>query len=394
MRLLHTSDLHLGMLWRGVKRLDDQERVLSEILDLCESCDVDLLLITGDIFADRVQGGHVPLARRFLERLHDRLRQGRAVLLLRGNHDPLDLFGLMRLLAIELAGHERWPLIIADLPRVYAVPGHDLQVVALPYIAPSYLQTQVASSDRPVEERVAGLAGMLGAHMRDLYSQVSPDHPAIFAGHIQVAGAAMTEDFEGDYGRELWLEPAALPQFTSYNALGHIHRCQAVNGTGKPTWYAGAAERLDVGERDYVPQVLLVSTPETPGGYAEVTQIPLTTCTPFVRVDLDGQDAVERFCGEIVNRTTLGSVTIADVPPAARGIIEKQIHTVAPRIAIQWALEELNRPPETEQWPDPHDVPATVRSYLDRAYADQPDRHARLIAAFNSLSYQEEGDVE
>lgn len=393
MRLLHTSDLHLGMVWRGVPRWDDQERVLNEVLDLCDAHNVDLLLITGDVFADRVQGGHARLARRFLERLRDQLQKGRAVLLLRGNHDPLDLFQLMRLLAVDLAGDNRWPLIIADLPGVYTVPGHDLQIIALPYVAPSFLQTLSISADVSREDRITGLAGLLAAYMPQLYQKITPGCPAIFAGHVQIAGVAMTDEFEGDYRRELWLDPGTLPQFTSYNALGHIHRSQAVSGVGKPTWYAGAPERLDVGERNYVPQVLLVNTPETPGGYAEVQPIPLTCCTPFVRVELDGEEAVARFCEDTANPVTLGIVTIAGVPAGTRGIIEEQIHAAAPRIAIQWALEDLDRPPEAEHGPDPHDVFATVRSFLDRAYADRPEHRAQLLDAFASLSHQEEEDI-
>jgi hypothetical protein len=59
---------------------------------------------------------------------------------------------------------------------------------------------------------------------------------------------------------------------------------------------------------------------------------------------------------------------------------------------IQWALEEFDRPTKAEQWLDPHDVPATVQKYLERAYADEPDRRARLLAAFTSL-YQLEEEV-
>ncbi len=60
MRLLHTSDLHIGASWRGMSRRDDQRRVLGEILGLCDAHAVDALLVTGDVFSDRVEGGKHP----------------------------------------------------------------------------------------------------------------------------------------------------------------------------------------------------------------------------------------------------------------------------------------------------------------------------------------------
>src|SRR3712207_895631 len=97
MKLLHTSDLHLGAQWRSVSRADDQTRVLDEVLTLCDQHEVDALLVTGDVFSDRPYEPPARIARRLLERLSDQLRRGRAIVLLRGNHDPLDLFQLMRI---------------------------------------------------------------------------------------------------------------------------------------------------------------------------------------------------------------------------------------------------------------------------------------------------------
>ena len=133
MKILHTSDLHLGDTWDSHPRLNDQVRVLREILGLCELHNVDMLLITGDIFADRIKGSLSDVARQLLELLRDHLRRGRAVFLLRGNHDDFRFFQLLRILINEMSGQDRWPLVIADLPMVYAVPGHQLQVLALPY---------------------------------------------------------------------------------------------------------------------------------------------------------------------------------------------------------------------------------------------------------------------
>lgn len=391
MKLLHTSDLHLGASWgNDVSRGDDQARVLDEILDLCERYGADILLVTGDVFGDRVEGSVAREARRLLERLRSHLERGRAVVLLRGNHDPIHLFALVGTL-VEGMGGERWPLVIADEPRVYQVPSHPLQVVALPYLTPSWLQRAPLDRNLTPEERLAGLSGLLALHVERLYEQASPNLPAIFAGHVLVSGAKLTEDvtIESGYHRSLWLPPDRLPQFTSYNALGHVHLGQEVRGVGKPTWYVGAPDRLDLGERAYYPQVLLVEVPDTPGGVAGVEPVPLTSCTPFVLEELAGEDDVERFCAACGEAgwpcSPLGRVTIADVPAGRRALVEARLRQVSLRFEIRWASETAAAPAPMVEAFDPHDVPAIIGDYLARHFADQPTRQAHLSAAFAEL---------
>ena len=70
---------------------------------------------------------------------------------------------------------------------------------------------------------------------------------------------------------------------------------------------------------------------------------------------------------------------------AARGAVEEQLRRVAPRLRLRWAREDVPAPATDAAGGDYHDVAGTVEAYLDRAYAGQPDRRARLVAAFRSL---------
>ncbi|MGI8549438.1 MAG: metallophosphoesterase family protein [Dehalococcoidia bacterium] len=389
MKLLHTSDLHLGLHWNGLSRQGDQDRVLDEILGLCERNTVDLLMVAGDVFSDRIEkGNHEEVARRFLERLRGHLQRGMAVFLLRGNHDPLPLFRLMRLLVMELAGQDRWPLVVADLPGIYSIPGQPHQIIALPYVSQSWLRTAALPVDLSPEQRTIGLIGMLSQYVeQQLYPQVRSAQPAIFAAHMLVQGCTLNPefDFEPDYVAELKLQPSSLPSFTSYNALGHIHLGQEIRGAGKPTWYSGAPERVDLGERNYQPQVLLVTVPNTPGGAATVQPIPIQNCTPFVKETLNGVDEVERFCVEVAASDPLGEVIVGEVPPSSRSAVLTQIQRTAPRVRVRWAIEEQPQPWDSSNRFNPYDVRATVGAYLERAYAKQSEQRARLETAFASL---------
>jgi len=387
-KILHTSDLHLGKRWRGTPLLDDQDRVLSEVLGLCEKHGVDMLLVTGDVFSDRVDGNKpADIARHFLKRLHEPLGRGRSVFLLRGNHDPFDLFGLLSFMMTEILGKDSLPLVVANLPGIYEIPGQSLQVVALPYLPPAWLRMQPFAVNVTPDEQVAQLSGLLSLQLQHLYSGVPSAAPTIFAGHVLISGAQLTEDleFESGYHRELWLHPSDLPQFTSYNALGHIHLSQEIRGAGKPSWYAGAPDRLDLGEREYQPQVLLVTTPDTPGGIATVEPIHLTACTRWILEELHGLEDVERFCTTVNASNPIGEVVVADVPVAYRGAIEDHIRDVAPRVRVRWMMEALLDVEQGSDGPDPHDVYGTVRAYLERAFSQDADCRARLEAAFESL---------
>src|SRR5207248_8632939 len=99
------------------------------------------------------------------------------------------LFELLDLLLSDITGGDQWPLVVAAHPGVYRLPGLPLQVVALPYLSPSWLRTQSYDVTRSPEEELSGLAGLLAQCVEHLYREASSELPAIFAGHIVVKGA-------------------------------------------------------------------------------------------------------------------------------------------------------------------------------------------------------------
>jgi DNA repair exonuclease SbcCD nuclease subunit len=282
--------------------------------------------------------------------------------------------------------------VVASKPGIYRLPGHQLGVVALPYLSPGWLMQRVAEFGASPEEQVVGLAGRLALLVEWLSGQAAKEHrservPLVFAGHVLVKGAKLTDslEFETGYHRDVWIEPRHLPQYTSYNALGHIHLCQEVPGAGKPSWYSGAPDRVDQGERAYMPRVLLVTVPDEPGGVAVVEPIALRACTPFVFEELVGPDGVDAFCTRVAGSDPLGVVTISGAPVASRGLVEAQVRRAAERVRVQWPLEQvvLSRP--SRERPDYRDAPATFRAYLTDAIPDDQARRDKLEQAFATV---------
>lgn len=401
MKLLHTSDLHYGHVWRGIPRLADQNRVLDEILGICEVRNVDLLLIAGDVFSNRLD--HVTpasMARQLLDRLAPALRRGMGVFLLWGNHDNFPLFQLMRALTAELAGGPgRWPLVIADEPAVYDLPGLPHVAIGLPYLSPRQLLNSAIAADSSPEEQAANLNGLLSQSLPRLYGQYERTHggrPAIFATHFLVEGFTLNEEegttFES-YHRDLRIRPADLPHFTSYNALGHIHLRQQIRGAAKPTWYSGAPDRLDLGERGYTPGVLLVDLPDTPGGAATVEEVLLQGCTPFVKETLDGLDAVERFCDTVATSDLLGEVMVLNTDVSARGRVLARMQAAAPRVKLYWTDPARATPQVSGDWIDASNPLVVVRRHLAEQFEGDPSQRDRLIAAFEELVAADEAST-
>src|SRR6185436_12882669 len=110
------------------------------------------------------------IARRLLERLAPHLKRGMGVFLLYGNHDNLPLFQLMGALTAEMAGGPgRWPLVIADRPAVYELPGLPHVVVGLPYLTQRQLLNRTIEDGISPEEQASLLSGQVGQWLQWLY---------------------------------------------------------------------------------------------------------------------------------------------------------------------------------------------------------------------------------
>jgi exonuclease SbcD len=385
MKLLHTADLHLGLCRGSISRWNDHIRVLDEILAYVEKCKVDVLLFVGDIFHNRTKRDLADIAADFLQKLVPTLRRGTDIVLVSGNHDNRDLFHLMGTLLQEVAGEDTLPLLICHKPGVYDLSGHKtLQVVALPYLSPSVLQSHESFSDKVMEgaELHQTIGATLERGLQWLESQVDPSRPAIFAGHILVSGSQASSGIELDYAHDIAISPQSLPHYTQYNALGHIHLCQQVNGASRPSWYPGAPDRQDMGERSYEPCLLLVELTMKPGEPCEPTELPIHSATPFVRESLNSANGVADFLADEPSPRTLGMVQIT-CTIGEFADLRRQVLRVCPHLDV--IINPTDDPylSVVDLPKDPYDVQANVQRYLEDKFAGE--ELERLKEAFAEL---------
>jgi len=137
MRIVHTSDWHVGRRWKGIQRLDELEAVLEHLAAFIEERAIDIVLHTGDVFESRNPPAEAErLVNRFLVRVG---RAGAQMLVIAGNHDdPLRLDArslLTELVNVQILGRPR-PACRGGT-RILATRGGETAVVAaLPFASP------------------------------------------------------------------------------------------------------------------------------------------------------------------------------------------------------------------------------------------------------------------
>ncbi len=267
MRILHTSDLHLGRLLYGTGRDGVFEKFLTWLLETIEKEEVNCLVIAGDVF-DTATPSH------FSQRLYYRflaaaagIKSCRHIVVTGGNHDsssflnaPRELLAAFNIIVIGRAADEPVDevfLLKDDEGKPEAV------IAAVPYLRERDLRTSVENQSE--EEKEALLRAGVSDHYRRATEAAmklrgKADIPYIATGHLFAAGCSAGSDERTLYIGSLGLIPADVfgPEI-DYLALGHLHRAQKLTGD-ETRRYAGSPVVLDFSERVNAKSIVIVDT--------------------------------------------------------------------------------------------------------------------------------------
>jgi len=268
MKILHTSDWHIGKTLYGRKRYDEFEAFFTWLVETIEQERVDVLLIAGDIFDTSTPGNRAQqLYYRFLHRVA--ASTCRHIVIIAGNHDSPSFLSapreLLRALDVHvtgsLSGNPADEVLVLCDPKGNA----ELIVCAVPHLRDRDIRT--AEAGESMEDK----SHKLVEGIRDHYAEVvnlatqqraalSPSIPIIAMGHLFVAGG---QTIEGDGVRELYIGslahvPAGIfPSDIDYLALGHLHVPQRVNNSSVMR-YSGSPLPIGFGEAGQEKSVCLV----------------------------------------------------------------------------------------------------------------------------------------
>ncbi len=293
MRILHTSDWHLGQHFMGKSRQAEHQCLIDWLLAQVDAHAVDAVLIAGDIFDT---GSPPSYARELYSQLVVRLHgAGVALLLLGGNHDSVATLGESRGL---LACLSSTVVATVDDPasQVVVLPLRGGKgkagciVCAIPFIRPrDVLQSQAGqSADEKQQSMRAAIQGYYQAvheagraRQADLQSQLGRVVPLIATGHLTTVGASSNESVREIYVGSLDAYPTAAFPPVDYIALGHIHKPQTVGGLDHIR-YCGSPIPLGFDEAKQQKEMLLVDL--NADGLAGITPLVVPRFQPLISV--------------------------------------------------------------------------------------------------------------
>ena len=287
MRLIHTSDWHLGQHFMGKSRQAEHQALIVWLLDQVETQAVDAVLIAGDIFDT---GTPPSYARELYNQLVGQLyKAGVPLLVLGGNHDSPATLGESRELLAHLgttviaATHADPATQVIVLPQRNGEPG--CIVCAIPFIRPrDVLQSQAGQSaedkqlslQTAIQEHYAAVFSAAVERQSALAVELGPHFghrlPIIATGHLTTVGASRSESVREIYVGALDAFPTSAFPPADYIALGHIHRPQKVGGF-EHIRYCGSPIPLGFDEAKQQKEMLLVDLDTD--GLKAVTVLPV-----------------------------------------------------------------------------------------------------------------------
>ena len=285
MKILHTSDWHLGRSLYGRKRYEEFSRFLDWLTETIKQEQVDILLVAGDIFDTSIPPNYAQeLYYRFLHQVSTSHCQH--VVIIAGNHDSPSFLtapsALLQVLNVHVVG------AALEDPRdeVFVLRDNADQplaiVCAVPYLREKDIRSVAAGES--VEAKGLKLVAGLQAHYEQvcdyaqqqqhaLQRQGYSSLPLIAMGHLFTAGGKTLQE---DGVRELYVGSLAyigqdmFPQTIDYLALGHLHIPQCV-GNNNHLRYSGSPLPMSFGEAGQDKQVIIADFKKGSVNIKEIT---------------------------------------------------------------------------------------------------------------------------
>ncbi len=334
LKVLHTSDWHLGRTLYGRKRYDEFEAFLDWLVETIQDNDVDVLLVAGDVFDTTTPSNRAQeLYYRFLCRIA--VSCCRHVVIIAGNHDSPSFLNapktLLRALDVHVVGAktetaEDELVLLSD--KSGAV---ELIVCAVPYLRDRDIR--LAEAGESIEDKEKKLLEGIRNHYSDVVSLAEKkraeqrhDIPIVGMGHLFTAGG---KTVDGDGVRELYIGSLAhvtsgiFPDSLDYVALGHLHVPQKVNDS-ELIRYCGSPIPMGFGEAKQQKRVCLI---EFNSRLASVQEVDVPKFRQLERVSGDWE-AISNRIAELIAADSAVWLEIVYQGTAVVGDLREQLDAI------------------------------------------------------------------
>lgn len=309
MKILHTSDLHIGKKLDGVCRLSEQKLVLDEIVDIAKDNEVDVAIIAGDVFDTYIPSSDAENL--FFETMDKFSEIGVTVVCVSGNHDDADRLTASKSLAskraIYLCGGKndfqpsdkgRAKLIdCGDDYLVLKTDGKEVFFATIPYFGEAPIG-HVVDKEKGFDERVSEI-------LSEVFSHKKENQDGVLVTHLFMLGGDRSEGERCiDLGGIKVLPPSAIPQNCLYTALGHLHKRQVVSSS-KNVIYSGSPLQYAYDEVGIVKSVTIFEVGD--GSVKNLQIVPLQNGRKLAKITCESIDLVDvklsKFADKFVDLT-------------------------------------------------------------------------------------------
>ena len=258
MKILHTSDWHLGRTLYGRKRYEEFEAFLAWLAETIQRNEIDALLVAGDVFDTSAPSNRAQeLYYRFLCRIA--ASSCRHVVVIAGNHDSPSFLNAPRELLKVLDVHVIGSASEVPEDEVLVLRNErgepELIVCAVPYLRDRDIRVSeagesVEDKERKLIDGIRNHYAVVAALAEQKREELGVDIPIVAMGHLFTAGG---QTVDGDGVRELYVGSLAhvtagiFPACFNYLALGHLHIPQKVSGS-ETIRYSGSPLPMGFGE--------------------------------------------------------------------------------------------------------------------------------------------------
>jgi exonuclease SbcD len=337
MKILHTSDWHVGKVLKGRDRHDEHRAVLGSLVQVARDEDVDVVLVAGDVFETaaptaKAQG----LVMRTLLALRE---DGRQVVMIAGNHDNAALLDavyrpVLGELGLHVLGMPKRP-DAGGLLALRTRSGEAFNVAALPFLSHRYAVRAAEIMLHEFAEHALDYAQRVSEIVRLLTQGFTADAVNLCMAHATLLGGRRGGgEREVQTSLDYELPASMFPATAHYVALGHLHRQQEIPGPC-PVFYSGSPLAIDFGEESNEPAALIVTA--GPGIRADARPVPITGGRRLrtLRGTLDQVISEGEQAGDAYLRVVLAESARAGLGDLVR---EKLPHT------LEVMLDDAHRP--------------------------------------------------
>ena len=351
MKILHTSDWHLGKKLESFDRTSEYAEVFDEIYAIVESEKIDIILIAGDLFDTFSPSNEsMEMLYTFCMRLTHNAK--RLVIAIAGNHDSPervelpDIFSRSR--GIIFYGSPNTILPNFTTETDYKIKNSEplfieihaphfekpIQLFLLPYLNEQRLLTFLGENETEKSIRT-----LLSEKLKGISERNKKDAYRIGVAHLLVKSIKGELPIESDDEKPIRIGGADafiasdFPEDWDYLALGHIHKRMTIQKKPYPIVYCGSPLALSFSETD---QDKFVEIIEFKNGALKTEHRVLQSAKKIIKLEFDSFEAIEQWCSE--NLKTLVRVSLRTqhvlTPSDTKHLLEKFLNIVPPIIPI------------------------------------------------------------